>query len=208
MTGTILTTGTAPGLLWAAASRPVTGEDVSGDAFVVAPRPRGALTAVVDGLGHGREAALAAKIGVATIESYAAEPVGDILRHCHEMLMRTRGAAMCVAALDLVASSLAWLSIGNVEGLVVHADASRRDAVVALGGVIGGSLPRLIVPQPVRLQPGDLLVVTTDGIQHGFSELLAIGAEPARIAMRVMEGHGKDTDDALVFVGKHVGCSE
>jgi hypothetical protein len=44
------------------AARPLRGELESGDLHVVIPRPRGAIVAVADGLGHGYEAALAAKV--------------------------------------------------------------------------------------------------------------------------------------------------
>src|SRR5262249_60931351 len=46
---------------YAVATRPLRGEEESGDLHFVIPRPRGAIVAVADGLGHGYQAAVAAK---------------------------------------------------------------------------------------------------------------------------------------------------
>jgi phosphoserine phosphatase RsbX len=51
------------------------GELVTGDAYLVRQVPHGVLVAVVDGLGHGQEAAMAANIAVTTLAAYAHEDV-------------------------------------------------------------------------------------------------------------------------------------
>jgi hypothetical protein len=60
---------------WATATRTRPGERIAGDLAVVALAPAGALIAAADGLGHGPEAARAAR--VALREVLAAE--GDVL---------------------------------------------------------------------------------------------------------------------------------
>ena len=47
----------------------------SGDLHVVAPFAGGALVAVIDGLGHGAEAAAAARAARRVISDHAGEPV-------------------------------------------------------------------------------------------------------------------------------------
>jgi len=48
---------------WAVAELAQPGQSESGDRHLVLPTPDGGLVAVVDGLGHGAEAANAAKVG-------------------------------------------------------------------------------------------------------------------------------------------------
>src|SRR5215469_16350259 len=80
--------------------RALPGETVSGDRYVMHPLTDGVLIAVVDGLGHGVEAAMAAEVATATLEAYSHEPVISLLERCHSALRRTRGAAISVASLS------------------------------------------------------------------------------------------------------------
>ena len=83
-----------------AASRPYAGAAVSGDLEVVTYFPGGALAAVIDGLGHGPEAAHAASVAAAVLRRQPAEPVTDLMVLCHEALRPTRGAVMSLASFD------------------------------------------------------------------------------------------------------------
>ncbi len=85
---------------WAIATRIHPGEVVSGDLHVVAPFPGGVLVAVVDGLGHGPDAAEAARIAVAVLQDAAGQPATSLVERCHAALRRTRGVVLSVASLD------------------------------------------------------------------------------------------------------------
>src|SRR5256885_9190382 len=64
----------APALIeWGVASLALPGEAESGDRHLVKPVGTGVLVAVVDGLGHGAEAAAAAQAAVAALERHATE---------------------------------------------------------------------------------------------------------------------------------------
>src|SRR3989449_4254272 len=89
----------APALIeWGVASLALPGEAESGDRHLVTPVGTGVLVAVVDGLGHGAEAASAAKAAVAALERHATESPAPLLERCHRALKGTRGAVMSVAA--------------------------------------------------------------------------------------------------------------
>ena len=60
---------TAPLIAWGMAQAVLAGQTVSGDRHLVSPCRDGLLVAVVDGLGHGEEAAKAAEIAVSTLGS-------------------------------------------------------------------------------------------------------------------------------------------
>src|SRR5688572_15062635 len=88
-------------LQWAVASRTLAGERVSGDLHVVRSFEGGTLVAVIDGLGHGPDAAVASE---AAAEVLSARPGGDIaelVRLCHQRLRPTRGVAMSLASFDI-----------------------------------------------------------------------------------------------------------
>src|SRR6266404_4238309 len=103
-----------------AASRALPGQDVCGDLHLVKPVRDSVLLAVVDGLGHGNEAIAAARAARAALENHADEPLGELVRHCHEELVRTRGVVMTVATLSPSPGHLTWLGVGNVEAALFH----------------------------------------------------------------------------------------
>jgi len=60
-----------PMVEWAVGARALEGEPVSGDLHVVTPFPGGVLVAVMDGLGHGTEAAAAAEAAAEILRDHA-----------------------------------------------------------------------------------------------------------------------------------------
>jgi phosphoserine phosphatase RsbX len=193
-------------MTWAVCERPMPGESVNGDTYVVATRGGRVLVAVIDGLGHGPGAAEAATVARETIEENAAEPLEPLLVLCHRALRRTRGATMTLAGIDSAGGTLEWVGVGNVEGAVLRrrADGISVDSVFNYPGVVGYRLPKVQVRR-VELAVGDLLVLATDGVSPQFlAEPVALrDVEP--LAARILEDHGRTSDDALVLVGRYEG---
>ncbi len=183
-----------PLLDWGVASLAFQGETVSGDQHVVQPFPNGVLVAAVDGVGHGAAAAAAAKVAVAT---------------CHADLRETRGVVLTLASFKPLDGTITWAGVGNVEGVLLRADAKggpARDYVLLLGGVVGLQLPPLR-GFGIPVSPGDTLILATDGIRSGFAERLPLENSPQQIADHVLSRDAKGTDDALVLVARYLGGS-
>ena len=193
-------------LQWAVAARTCPGQAVSGDAYVVKPFAAGVLLAVVDGLGQSNRAAAAAQSAVAVLSKYAADSIVSLIKRCHRNLMMTRGAVMALAAIDPQAN-LTWLGIGNVEGVILRANAAAIPSLERLrphGGVVGYQLP-ILRAQKTNLRPDDLLILATDGISGDFVVDLPREGSPQRIANRIMERYWKGNDDGLVLAVRYVG---
>src|SRR2546430_16586958 len=82
---------------WAVAEHMRPGQSESGDHSLAMAIPGGAPVGVVDGLGHGAEAADAAKTAVGSIERHAQEPIIPPIRDCHRSLLGPRGALITAA---------------------------------------------------------------------------------------------------------------
>jgi len=183
------------------------GEDRSGDLAVFAGYAGGALAAVIDGLGHGGPAADASALAAETIHAYRSAPPAELLRRCHEALNRTRGAVMTLAWFDLERRELSWAGVGNVEARLVRGMAqygASHESALVLGGVVGYNLPS-IRTSTMDLYSGDAVAFATDGIESDFSVSLAPGIPAQRLAERILERHGKGTDDALAVVVRYMG---
>ena len=191
---------------WGVATLTLPGQTASGDRYVVKPFRGGALVAAVDGLGHGDEAAAAAKTAAAILEMYSPEPVVALLRRCHERLRMTRGVVLSLASFAARESTMTWLGVGNIEGRLLRADPQAqplRESLILRGGVVGRHLPTASASL-VAVAPGDILIFATDGIRSDFSEGLTGSEVPQRTADRILAQYGKHTDDALVLVARYV----
>lgn len=200
--------GTTAPLRWAAAGRPASGEGVSGDRHVVCGGPRSALIAVIDGLGHGAEAADAAARAAEVVVRAAESPhLASIFHACHDELARTRGAVMSLArASD---GRLDWLAVGNVEGLVVRgplAAGGKRQRLSGAGGVVGHALPSLH-PSTLPLHVGDLVVLATDGLRAAALDDVSALATPEGLVRELLLRHADGRDDALVLAARIDGAA-
>lgn len=192
---------------WGVAALTLPGQAQSGDRHVVQESPNGVLVAAVDGLGHGEDAALAAKAAVAVLEAHSHESLLFLVRSCHESLRMTRGVVLSLAAFNAPEATMTWLGVGNVEGTLFRADSRASphyESLLLRGGVVGGQLPMLsasIVP----VMPGDTLIFATDGIRTDFAQGLTLAESPQHTADHILARYAKGTDDALVVVARWVG---
>lgn len=184
------------------------GQAESGDRHVIVPLPHGALVAVVDGLGHGDEAATAAERAVMTIELHAKhESLVDLVKRCHAALSGTRGAVMNLAMFDSREGTLTWIGVGDVHGrllLKTNEPGYAEQSLLLRPGVVGQKLPRLQV-SVTRVQPGDLVIFATDGIDPEFAEHISIDSSARDIAQHIVAHYCKRTDDALALVVRYLG---
>ncbi|HEX9283689.1 MAG TPA: SpoIIE family protein phosphatase [Gemmatimonadales bacterium] len=190
------------------ATRTLPGEAESGDLHLVKPVGNGVLVAVVDGLGHGAEAAAAARAAVTALDRHASESVLPLLLRCHQALAGTRGVVMSVAFFDRGDASMTWLGVGNVEGVLLYTDPAARPvraSLVTRGGIVGSELPRLRA-EVISVGAGDTLIFATDGVKTGFVDGVPADAVPQQLAEYILTRYGKGTDDALVLVARYAGA--
>ena len=188
------------------AGRTLAGEDRSGDLAVFAPYSRGGLAVVIDGLGHGDEAADASAIAADVIREHADDAPPELLARCHQALRRSRGVVLTAAWFDLVDLEISLAGVGNVEARLVRGDAAygdRHDSALVLGGVVGYNLPA-VRPSDTDLRTGDAVAFATDGINADYSASLTPGLTAQRLAERILERHARTTDDALAAVVRYV----
>lgn len=190
-----------------AAGRPAPGELESGDLCLVKPLWDGAMLAVIDGLGHGPEAASAAFKARDSVRECAGEPLEVIFDHCHKALKGTRGAVMTLVRINAAQETLTWMGVGNVEGRIWRAspeDSLIRQAPPLRGGVVGHALPRFR-PSTLPLLRGDLIILSTDGLSTIFHEEFRLRGTVQQIADNILQTHWTAKDDGLVLVVRYLG---
>jgi phosphoserine phosphatase RsbX len=183
------------------------GQNESGDQHVVSCSQSGVLIAAVDGIGHGEEAANAAKAAISVLKAGVSEPVISLVGNCHERLRSTRGVVMSLASIDISHGLMTWLGIGNVRGVLMRGDGKKENGIETLllrGGVVGDQLPPLqatVLP----ISRGDTIYFVTDGIRGDFADSLTARENPQRAADRILSQFQNGNDDALVLVARLIG---
>jgi phosphoserine phosphatase RsbX len=181
------------------------GQTESGDRHLVRQRSNGVLIAVVDGLGHGDEAAAAAKLAVSILQGSRQDSVIALMQQCHEKLRGTRGVVMSMALIDPVQGLMTWIGVGNVQGVLLRHGAikgSGHEELLLRGGVVGAQLPPLqaaVLP----VTHGDTVVFATDGIRNEFSEDVSALEPPQKCADRILGAYCRGSDDALIVVTRY-----
>jgi negative regulator of sigma-B (phosphoserine phosphatase) len=196
----------AAGFEWSTAAATMPGETESGDGYWTGSGSNGLMFAVIDGLGHGPAAAEASALAIATLELHVGDSLIEMLRHCHQSLRGTRGVAMSLAVFNSEDAMLTWIGVGNVEGALLHRDPQLpSDKLLLRNGVVGSHLPALRAEE-LRVHPGDILTMATDGVSVEHPLRVAMDGQIESMADGILASACKGTDDALVLVARYRGA--
>jgi negative regulator of sigma-B (phosphoserine phosphatase) len=182
--------------------RPCRGERLSGDAVVIRPLEQGLFVAIVDVLGHGPEAHELTHVIDAYLARYGTSDVSGLMTRLHQHLKGTRGAAVGLCAIDAATGRLDYAGIGNTA-LRRFGNAETR--LVSQDGVLGQNM-RTPRSQTLQLEPGDLIVLYTDGVSDRFTSEDYPGVmrhAPKEVARNIIQRFGKDHDDAACIAVRY-----
>lgn len=174
---------------------PMPGEIQNGDAVVFRQTASGdAILAVIDGLGHGPEAAAASRAGVQLLELMPAETnVHDAMQELHRELRGTRGAAATVAIIRNF--KLEICAVGNVALMCV----SCAVPLVVSAGVLGHQVHKFRICTS-ELNGRARLALLSDGVSLRFRLEDFRTLEPAGVCEEIMKRYRRKEDDASVLV--------
>jgi serine/threonine protein phosphatase PrpC len=192
---------------WGVAGSVLPGQSQSGDHHVVCSFPDGALLAVLDGLGHGDEASAAAMKAVQVLKDGAKLPIITLVQRCHEELRATRGVVMSVASFTISSGLMAWMGVGNVQGILRRAGNESfkyQETLLLRSGIVGIHLPPLAAAV-LPVMPGDTLVFATDGLRDDCVEGPLNAYTLQEAAENILARFWKGNDDALVLVARFLG---
>lgn len=186
------------GALLGAVLAPYPGELVCGDNWSFMQSKAGPTIMLVDGSGHGVEAARAAKVATEIFASNAAESCETIVAVMHSALAATRGAVVGVARIDTAARVVRFVGIGNIAGRLILAGELRH--MVSHNGTVGHVAPR-IREFTYKYAGNPLVILHSDGLTTRWSHAAypgLAGQHPSLIAGVLLRDHRRGRDDASV----------
>jgi len=187
----------------AAITRPMNGEAVCGDACAYRLDGEATSVALVDGLGHGEIAAIAARAAVRAFTAGESDPnPASTLKRLDQALRGTRGAAVAIVRIDPSSASLTFAGVGNVAAWID--DGERRRALVSSAGIVGNNA-RTIREVTVPLAPRSLVLLHSDGLSSKWDLDAYPGLrarDPHLVAATLMRDAGVRRDDASIAVAR------
>lgn len=195
---TIDTGGARPGglrTLIAHLSSPKPGERQNGDAVLVREdEAHRTLLAVMDGLGHGPDAAQASRAAVTELEKLSLEtPMLDVMQAVHFALRGTRGAAATVGIIRGLKFEIC--AVGNVQLMCTQCQVP----LVLSAGVLGHQVAKFRIAN-ADLKAGARLAFLSDGISTRFRLEELRHLDPVEACQFVMSRYRRKEDDATVLV--------
>jgi hypothetical protein len=189
---------TAPTFEIGAVSLPAPHETVCGDAWRLVERPGECAVLVADGLGHGPQAAEAARRACAAFAEAPFDEVTTFIERAHRALAGSRGAALAVARLG--PGGLRYAGVGNIAGTLVGGERPR--GLASQNGTVGLQIRK---PQAFdfALPPRGVLVMHSDGLSGRWTLETYPGLalrHPAVIAGVLWRDYGRGRDDATIVV--------
>jgi serine phosphatase RsbU (regulator of sigma subunit) len=183
--------------------RALTGnEDECGDTGFVRESEGEYFIALVDVLGHGKEAHRHALLAEQYLVQNRQGDLVDVLKGLHTHLKGTRGAVAALCRLETATGHLKYVGMGNISVRILGPNPSR---LVPRDGIVGYSMS---TPKEatMRLSDGDVLVLYSDGLKEHFDLSECPGVltgNAAEIATELLERFSKGDDDASCIVVRY-----
>lgn len=206
-----------------AASSPENPESDGTHEFIEIGENDCALLGVVDGVGHGPEAASIANRVLNCLRAHSELDLVSLVQECHRAVAHSRGAVIGLALLCLPKFQIQFVGVGDVTMRIVTQDASQGHggthptcepaspsevavrAFVNNNGTLGYRIPERLRTSSCGFAAGDVLLLSSDGIGQDFGrtqfeQVDALEAET--IAASVVSTFGSARDDATLVVAR------
>jgi anti-sigma regulatory factor (Ser/Thr protein kinase) len=174
------------------------GMNMNGDSYFIKQWNNQALLGIIDGLGHGEEAAAASKIAKEYLEQNFEIDIEQLTFGLHKRLYNTRGAAGGLVRIDKTASRLGFCGIGNIEVRIIGDPPMHP---ICLDGIIGVNVKK-VTKFEYQHNVLKAVVLHSDGISARFDLLdyPTVCQEPQKVAERILAEWGKEQDDATIII--------
>ncbi len=176
------------------------GETACGDNWEIQQKGNALKLCIADGLGHGENAAEAAKAALVSFKETLRSEPSQALRTMHSAIKKTRGAVVTIAHLDMAKNKMVYCGVGNIAGKICGV---RNRSFLSYNGIIGHSIPNTMNDHHYDWEDNDLMVLHTDGLNsrwdiQKYPSILK--HDSIILAAALYKDHNRGTDDVTVVI--------
>ena len=192
------------------AVRPLIGIFECGDAGVIKEFEGKIFFALIDVLGHGREAhKLADTVKGFFGGNYFREPI-EVIKGLHKYIKGSRGLVAGIGLLDLETNLLKYAGIGNINLKIYDTSSRNFKHIISKEGIMGYTIstPR---QEMMEITEKEVIIVYTDGIKEYFGledHPTLLDKDVKTIAIQIIQKFSRKSDDAACLVIKYKNIKE
>lgn len=177
---------------------PIHGETLCGDAWAVTTFDDRIEAVMADGLGHGPDAAKAARASVQAFQR-GGEAMEQKTASIHAALRATRGAALALALIPLSPGQVRFVGVGNIAASIRTTEGTKN--LVSANGIVGHQMPGYR-EYTYDWPPGAMMIMHSDGLksQWALDEPGLMQRHASIIAAVLIRDFSRERDDAAVLV--------
>ena len=156
-----------------------------------------------DGLGHGPPAHQAVVQATRTMTQQRDNSPAAWLTAIHRAAVGTRGLVGTAAVFNFNSRKWTVCGVGNIRTQLCGG--SYTKSYTAQNGILGYSMPRLLQEHTLPYEPGQCLVMASDGIQTRWNPARYPNVsryDPMVLAAAIYKEYGRQTDDMSVAVAR------
>jgi anti-sigma regulatory factor (Ser/Thr protein kinase) len=152
-----------------------------------------------DGLGHGKEAALAVRTAIEAFKICPDDSPVEILRFMNQSVKKTRGLVATVAVLDLKEKKWKICGVGNIATKIHSAGFSKNHS--PYNGIVGLNMPNSMNDQDLAYEAGQCLIMCSDGIKSKWDFMKYPGImrhDLSLLGAALFKDFARNTDDMSI----------
>lgn len=178
---------------------PKPGEEECGDGFYAKHTKEHIKLFLGDGLGHGKEAAIAVNKAIDAFKLCAENSPVENLRFINHSVKKTRGLVATVAVFNIKERRWKICGVGNISTRFFGATASKTHS--PYNGIIGLNMPNTMNDQEVPYESGQCIILCSDGVRSKWDILRFPGIlryDLSLLNAAIFKDFARNTDDLSI----------
>lgn len=171
-----------------------------GDSYYFTSTDEYFVCVVADGLGSGEFANEASAAVIDTITLHHSKSVEELMDMSNKVLVKKRGAAVCIFKVDYSSRVIQYSSVGNIR-FFLYSSKGKLTYPLPVTGFLSGR-PQVYHTQSLPVEPNDKFLIFTDGYNiQGVKSLLNGFLPLENIADLIIKKYANTNDDATFILG-------
>jgi len=174
------------------------GKMLCGDSYFFTSTDQYFICVLADGLGSGEFANEASVAVINVIEEFHDAPVEELMELCNKVLVKKRGAAVCVFKVNYESKNIIYSSVGNIR-FFLYSPTGKLTYPLPVTGYLSGR-PQTYHTQCFTYEANSKFLVFSDGFNIQGVKALLKGYIPVETIADTIIAKYKNNDDDSTFI--------